>query len=63
MLLTVVSLVCFGTSMAQIQITPYIDEQNCLSMANGICEILKQKLTNIISQNGIQSRRGSQDLF
>ena len=58
MLLTVVSLMCFGTSMAQIQITPYIDEQNCLSMPNGICEILKQKLTNIISQNGIQSQMG-----
>jgi len=58
MLLTVVSLMCFGTSMAQIQITPYIDEQNCLSMPNGICEILKLKLTNIISQNGIQSQMG-----
>ena len=58
MLLTVVSLMCFGTSMAQIQITPYIDEQNCLSMPNGICEILKQKLNNIISQNGIQSQMG-----
>lgn len=57
-LLSFVSLVCFGTSMAQIQISPYIDEQNCLSMPNGICEILKQKLTNIISQNGIQSQMG-----
>ena len=49
---------CFGTSMAQIQITPYIDESNCSAMPNGICEILTQKLNNIISQNGIQSQMG-----
>ena len=54
----IVSLMCFGTSMAQIQITPYIDEQNCSTMPNGICEILTQKLSNIISQNGIQSQMG-----
>ena len=46
------------TSMAQIQITPYIDEENCSSMPNGICEILTQKLTHVISQNGIQSQMG-----
>ena len=49
---------CFGTSMAQIQITPYIDDGNCSAMPNGICEILIQKLNNIISQNGIQSQMG-----
>lgn len=49
---------CFCTSMAQIQITPYIDESNCSAMPNGICEILTQKLNNIISQNGIQSQMG-----
>lgn len=54
----IVSLMCFGTSMAQIQITPYIDESNCSAMPNGICEILIQKLNNIISQNGIQSQMG-----
>lgn len=54
----IVSLMCFGTSMAQIQITPYIDESNCSAMPNGICEILTQKLNNIISQNGIQSQMG-----
>ena len=58
MILTVVSLMCFGTSMAQIQITPFIDEQNCNTMPNGICEILNQKLSNVISQNGIQSQMG-----
>lgn len=49
---------CFGTSMAQIQITPYIDDGNCSAMPDGICEILTQKLNNIISQNGIQSQMG-----
>ena len=49
---------CVNASMAQLQITPYIDEQNCSSMPNGICEILDQKLNNIISQNGIQSQMG-----
>lgn len=44
--------------MAQIQITPFIDEQNCNAMPNGICEILNQKLSNVISQNGIQSQMG-----
>ena len=44
--------------MAQIQITPYIDDEKCSSMPNGICEILSQKLTNVISQNGIQSQMG-----
>jgi len=57
-LLSIVSLVCFGTSMAQIQISPFIDEGNCSSMPNGICEILNQKLSTIISQNGIQSQMG-----
>ena len=51
-------LMCFGTSMAQIQVTPYIDESNCSAMPDGICEILTQKLNNIISQNGIQSQMG-----
>lgn len=53
-----VSLMCVNASMAQLQITPYIDEQNCSSMPNGICEILTQKLNSIISQNGIQSQMG-----
>ena len=44
--------------MAQIQITPFIDEQNCSAMPSGICEILNQKLSNVISQNGIQSQMG-----
>lgn len=44
--------------MAQMQITPYIDEQNCSLMPNGICEILTQKLNTIISQNEIQSQMG-----
>ena len=44
--------------MAQIQISPFIDEDNCSSMPNGICEILNQKLSTIISQNGIQSQMG-----
>lgn len=44
--------------MAQIQITPYIDEDNCSSMPNDICELLLQKLSNVISQNGIQSQMG-----
>lgn len=44
--------------MAQIQITPFIDEQNCSAMPNGICETLNQKLSNVISQNGIQSQMG-----
>ena len=57
-LMTILSLMCFGTSMAQIQITPYIDESNCSAMPDGICEILIQKLNNIISQNGIQSQFG-----
>ena len=57
-LVIIVSLMCFGTSMAQIQITPYIDENNCSVMPDGICEILNQKLNNIISQNGIQSQMG-----
>jgi hypothetical protein len=57
-LVIIVSLMCFGTSMAQIQITPYIDENNCSVMPDGICEILTQKLNNIISQNGIQSQMG-----
>ena len=57
-LLSIVSLVCFCTSMAQIQISPFIDEDNCSSMPNGICEILNQKLSTIISQNGIQSQMG-----
>lgn len=53
------SLVCFSTSsMAQIQITPFIDEQNCNAMPYGICEILNQKLANVISQNDIQSQMG-----
>lgn len=46
------------TSMAQIQITPYIEDNKCYSMPSGICEILKQKLSTIISQNGIQSQMG-----
>ena len=49
---------CIVTSMAQIHITPYIDDDNCSSMPNGICEILSQKLSNVISQNGIQSQMG-----
>lgn len=49
---------CINASMAQIQITPYIDEENCSSMPNGICDILAQKLNDIISQNGIQSQIG-----
>ena len=49
---------CFGTSMAQIQITPFVDDGNCSSMPAGICEILTQKLDDIISQNGIQSQIG-----
>ena len=57
-LYVLVSLMCVSASMAQMQITPYIDEQNCSSMPNGICEILTQKLNNIISQNGIQSQMG-----
>lgn len=57
-LVIILSLMCFGTSMAKIQITPYIDESNCSAMPNGICEILTQKLNNIISQNGIQSQLG-----
>lgn len=57
-LVIIVSLMCFGTSMAQIQITPYIDDGNCSAMPDGICEILTQKLNNIISQNGIQSQMG-----
>ena len=57
-LVIIMSLMCFCTSMAQIQITPYIDESNCSAMPNGICEILTQKLNNIISQNGIQSQMG-----
>ena len=57
-LLSIVSLVCSCTSMAQIQISPFIDEDNCSSMPNGICEILNQKLSTIISQNGIQSQMG-----
>lgn len=48
--------------MAQIQITPFVDEENCSSMPNGICEILNQKLSTIISQNGIQSQMG-QSMF
>ena len=44
--------------MAQIQITPYIDERKCSLMPYGICEILSQKLSNIISQHGIQSQMG-----
>ena len=44
--------------MAQIQITPYIDCQKCSSMPDGTCEILFQKLDNIVMQNGIQSRMG-----
>lgn len=44
--------------MAQIQITPYIDESKCSLMPYGICEILSQKLSNIISQHGIQSQMG-----
>lgn len=54
----IVSLMCFGTSMAQIQITPFVDDGNCSSMPAGICEILTQKLDDIISQNGIQSQIG-----
>lgn len=57
-IVSIVSLVCVSTSMAQIQITPYIDEGNCSSMPNSICEILSQKLSNVISQNGIQSQMG-----
>lgn len=58
MLLSFVLLMCVSASMAQIQITPFIDEQNCNAMPNGICEILNQKLSNVISQNGIQSQMG-----
>lgn len=43
---------------AQIQITPYMDETVCNNLPEGICERLKQKLTNIISANDIQSRMG-----
>ena len=57
-IVSIVSLMCISTSMAQIQITPYIDESNCSSMPNGICELLSQKLSNVISQNGIQSQMG-----
>ena len=57
-IVSIVSLMCISTSMAQIQITPYIDDENCSSMPNGICEILSQKLSNVISQNGIQSQMG-----
>lgn len=57
-LLSFVSLVCVSASMAQIQITPFIDEQNCSAMPSGICETLNQKLSNVISQNGIQSQMG-----
>lgn len=49
---------CFGTSMAQIQITPFIDEHNCCTMPNGICAILNQKLSTVISHNGVQSQMG-----
>lgn len=44
--------------MAQIQITPYIDADNCSSMPSDICELLSQKLANVISLNGIQSQMG-----
>lgn len=57
-LVSIVSLMCINSSMAQIQITSYLDEDNCSSMPNGICEILSQKLTNVISLNGIQSQMG-----
>ena len=57
-LLSFVSLMYVSASMAQIQITPFIDEQNCSAMPSGICEILNQKLSNVISQNGIQSQMG-----
>ena len=57
-LISIVSLMYLSTSMAQIQITPFVDEENCSSMPNGICEILNQKLSTIISQNGIQSQMG-----
>lgn len=57
-IVSIVSLMCIVTSMAQIQITPYIDENNCSSMPNDICELLLQKLSNVISQNGIQSQMG-----
>lgn len=57
-LLSFVSLVCVSASMAQIQITPFIDEQNCSAMPSGICETLNQKLSIVISQNGIQSQMG-----
>lgn len=54
----ILSLMYISTLMAQIQISPYIDDENCSSMPYGICEILSQKLSNVISQNGIQSQMG-----
>lgn len=57
-ILVIVSLMHMSASMAQMQITPYIDDRNCDVMPNGICELLLQKLTNVISQNGIQSQMG-----
>ena len=57
-ILVIVSLMCVSASMAQMQITPYIDNRNCDAMPNGICDLLLQKLTNVITQNGIESQMG-----
>lgn len=54
----IVSLMSVCTIMAQIQISPYIDNNLCASMPNGICELLSQKLSSVILQNGIQSQMG-----
>lgn len=57
-ILIFIALLCSTVSKAQLQLTPYIDEENCLSMPNGICQLLTQKLTSIIMQNGLQSQMG-----
>lgn len=43
---------------AQIQITPYIPDEVCCKLPNGICDKLSQKLSNIVSANHIQSSLG-----
>ena len=56
--LSILLMICGSFSMAQIQITPYLAQDRCDKLPDGICEILSQKLYSVISQNGLQSNMG-----
>ena len=55
----IVKFLCLSiVGQAQIQITPYISDEVCYKLPNGICDKLSHKLSNIVSANKIQSSMG-----